>query len=82
MALLHILPTVLRGCVPAVREGFKKVIWGLRILQGRCINGTEAAHWRVQAGSRPLVDDDVHIAHEKIIEGFSMLEGAWLGFRV
>ena len=66
--------------MPAVREGFKKVIWGLRILQGRCTNGNEAAHWQVQAGSRPLVDDDVQIAHEKIIEGFSLLEGAWLGF--
>ena len=74
-ALLSVLPTILRGFVPAVREGFKKLIWGLRILQGRCINGTEAATLKVQPGSRPLVDDDVDIAHAKIIEGLSMLEG-------
>ena len=61
--------------MPTVREGFKKVIWGLRILQGRCINVIEAVKLKVQPGSRPLMNDDVNIAHDKIIEGFSILEG-------
>ena len=74
-ALLVILPTVLRGFVPAVRKGLNKVILGLRILQGRCVNGTEAAKMRVHQGDRPIKDEDIAEAESLIIEGLSMLEG-------
>ena len=45
---------------------------------GRCVNGTEAAHMRVEAGNRPILDADIELADKLIIEGLSMLEG-WLG---
>ena len=73
--LLCILPTVLRGFVPAVRAGFRKMIWGLRILEGRCLNGTEAATMRVHAGSHPISVEDIERADLLINEGLSMLEG-------
>ena len=78
-ALLCILPTALRDFVPAVRKGFSKVIWGLRILHGRCINGNEAVQMHVQAGNRPIPDSDVAAADKMIIEGFAMLEGWYNG---
>ena len=74
-ALLYILPTVLRGFAPAVRAGFRKIILGLRILEGRCINDSEGVRMRVRAGSRPISDEDIERADLLIIEGLSMLEG-------
>lgn len=76
-ALLYILPTVLRGFVPAVRAGLRKLIWGLRVLEGRCINEVEGARMNVHAGSRPICDDDIKFAQKLIIEGLSMLEGSF-----
>ena len=76
-ALLCILPTVLRGFVPVVRAGLRKLIWGLRVLEGRCINGFEGACMNVHAGSRPICDDDIKFAQKLIIEGLSMLEGSY-----
>ena len=67
--------SVLRHFVPAVRKGLRKVILGLRILQGRCINGNEAAEMNVQPGNRPILDDDIVKAGKLIIEGLSFLEG-------
>ena len=70
-----ILPTVLRGFVPAVRVGIRKVVWGLRLLQGRCVSGIEAVVMKIEPGSRPLLDEDVEEADEHLIEGLSMVEG-------
>ena len=78
-ALLCILPTVLRDFVPTVRAAFNKVIMGLRLLQGRCTNGNEAASMNVMTGSRPITDDDIKMADKLIIEGLSMLEGGGVG---
>ena len=74
-ALLTILPVVLRDYVPKVRAGVRKVILGLRILEGRCVNSDEAARLGVQGGCRPLIDGDIDKAERLIIEGLSMIEG-------
>ena len=79
-ALLSIIPTVTRDYIPAARAGFKKVIWGLRILSGRCVCGAEAVRMRIQRGSRPLVEGDTDRARELIVEGFSILEGMYVDY--
>ena len=55
-ALLIILTTSIRDYIPAVRTGLRKLIWGLRILEGRCVNANEAIHVNVQPGKlHPLI---------------------------
>ena len=75
LALLVILPTVLRDYLPALRAGIRKFVWGLRILRGRCINGAEAYEFGVTAGSTPLTPADIDKADPLIIEGLSMIDG-------
>jgi len=72
---LYILPTVTRNYIPAARAGFKKIIWGLHILAGRCVCCAEAVAMNIQPGSRPLVEGDTDLARKMIVEGFSVLEG-------
>lgn len=75
LALLVILPTATRDFVPEVRAGLRKLVWGLRILQGRCINAAEAFEAGIAPGSTPLSAADIDKAEKLIIEGLSMLEG-------
>ena len=63
--------------IPTVRSGLKKVILGLRILEGRCVSSNEAAQMRVESGSRPLFEEDIEQAETLIIEGLAMLEGTY-----
>ena len=75
LAFLVILPTVLRGYVREVRTGLRKLILGLRLLEGRCVNAQEARDLNIPFGSRPLFAEDIAKAEVLIIEGLSMLEG-------
>lgn len=75
LALFVILPTVLRDYIPELRAGIRKFVLGLRILQGRCINGKEAYEFGVTAASTPLTPTDIDKAETLIIEGLSMIDG-------
>ena len=75
LAFLVILPTVLRDYVPELRTGLRKLVLGLKILEGRCVNAKEAMELDVAIGSRPLLEEDIDKARTLIIEGLSMLEG-------
>lgn len=74
-ALLNILTNVLRGYVPELRFALRKIVLGLRILDGRCVNAAEAAELNVPAGSHPLCEKDLWKAAELLTEGLSYLEG-------
>ena len=75
LALLVIMPTVLRDYVDAVHVALCKFVLGLRILQGRCLNHSEACDFGVAPGSTPLSPADIDKAEKLIVEGLSMLEG-------
>ena len=51
------------------------MVWGLRILEGRCVSLNEAKFQHVEEGTRPLLDDDIQEAEKLLIEGLSILEG-------
>ena len=75
LALLVILPTVLRDYIPELRAGIRKLVLGLRYLKGRCINGAEAFEFGITPGSTPLLPTDIDQGKKNIIEGLSMIEG-------
>lgn len=69
---------MLRDYVPELREGIRKFVLGLKILEGRCLNARECEEHNVEIGSRPLFPEDLEKAKTLIIEGLSMLEGKYL----
>ena len=75
LAFLVILPPVLRDYVPELRLGIRKLVFGLKILEGRCLNAQESMHFNVEPGSRPLFQEELQKAKTLIIEGLSILEG-------
>lgn len=75
LAFLNILPTVLKDYVPEIRDGIRKLVLGLKLLEGRCVNAKEAKELGVPYDSRPLLQEDIDKAKVLIIEGLSMLEG-------
>ena len=75
LALLVILPTVLRDFVPELRAGLRKFVWGMRILKGRCFNSSQAMQAGTAPGETPLFHDDIDKAETLIVEGLSMSEG-------
>lgn len=75
LAFLVILPTVLRDYVPEFRQGLRKLVQGLKMLEGRCVNAKEAMDLGVPKGSMPVLKEDIEKAKILIIEGLSMLEG-------
>ena len=81
-SLMNILTTVLKDYVPEVRHGLRKLVWGLKILEGRCISSNEAEKLNIHPGSRPLTEKEILQAAELIIEGLSLLEGFRVDIRV
>lgn len=81
LGLLTILPEVLRDYVPEVRDGIRKFVLGMKLLEGRCVNAQEAMELGVPFGSRPLLPEDLEKAKTLIIEGLSMLEGTYVECR-
>ena len=75
LALLVILPTVLRDFVPELRAGLRKFVWGMRLLKGRCLNSSQAMEAGITPGETPLFDVDIDKAETLIAEGLSMSEG-------
>ena len=75
LAFMRIMTTALRGYVPTVRSAFRKLIWGLRILEGQCISGKEAITFNVEPGCSPLSKRDILKASPLLIEGLSEVAG-------
>ena len=73
--LLVVMTTSIRGYVPAFRNGVRKIVWGLRLLAGRCLNGMESMAVGIDPGTRPTCAEDIEKARTLIPEGFAMLEG-------
>ena len=69
------MPTALRGYVPAVRAALRQLIWGLRLLEGRCVNEKEAVSLGIEPGSTPLPEEDIAKSSALLIGGLSEMEG-------
>ena len=65
----------MRGYVPEVRDGLRKLIWELKILEGRCVNAAEACRLNIQYVSRPISSAEITKAETLINEGLAMIEG-------
>ena len=76
LALLVIMPTVLRDYVPHFRGGMRSFVWGMRLLQGRCLSAAECVAQKMTIGSRPLGKKDIDSAELLIAEGMSKFAGA------
>ena len=75
LAFMRIMTTATRGFIPIFRAALRKLIWGLRILEGRCVSGNEAVSLNVQPGCTPLLESDIEKSSPLIIEGLSEMEG-------
>jgi len=76
MALLFIMPTVLRGCVPNLHDAFCDLILGLRILHGMVYSPRKCRSLHIEPGSYCLKKADIDRAHTLIVQGLSKLEGS------
>ena len=70
-----LVPVVHPLAVPEFRQGLRKFVQGLKILEGRCVNAQEAMELGVAPGSLPLLEEDIAKARILMTEGLSMLEG-------
>jgi len=75
IAFLIILVPALRGFVPKFRAGLRRLIWGIRILEGQTLSVVEAQSLNLERGFRALKKSDVAKARILIAEGLSMIEG-------
>ena len=75
IAFLVILVPALRGFVPKFRAGLRRLIWGIRILEGQCLSVAEADFLNLERGFRALKKSDIAKARILIAEGLSMIEG-------
>ena len=66
---------MLRDYVPEIRNGIRKFVLGMKLLEGRCVNALEAMELGVPCGSRPLLQEDLDKVQTLIIKGLLMLEG-------
>ena len=73
---LVILPTVLRGFVPAVHQALLAIAYALRRLEGQVVSADEARHLGVVPGSRVIKKRDVPGIHKDLVRGLVMLEGS------
>ena len=74
-AFLVIMPTSLRGCVPALHRAILFIVWGLRILDGNQYSANRCVQLGIEMGSHCLAKSAVVEAHQLLITGLSMLEG-------
>lgn len=74
-ALLVVMPTCLRGCVPPIHRAFIKLVWGLRILDGDTHSYNQCVRLGIEPGTHCLQKSRIDTAHKLIITGLSMLEG-------
>lgn len=76
LILMVILPTCLRGYVPAVHRALLTLIYALRQLEGQVISKSEAERLNVVPGSVILDRKILNRLHLEVIKGLVMLEGS------
>ena len=76
VALLAVLVPVTRGYVPQFRAGLRKLIHGLKILEGQVYSVDEARELNLDPGSKSLKKSDIKRANKLIIKGLAMIEGS------
>ena len=75
--LLTILPTCLRGHVPAVHKAVMMIVSALRNLHGQIVCVEEARRLRVLSGSSVLEKTRISKYGENLVKGLVMLEGSF-----
>lgn len=75
MLLYYILPTQLRGHVPALREALCVFVWVIRRLCGQVHSYEMAQVLGILPGSRTLDKTILPKVHNDLILGLSLLEG-------
>ena len=70
-----VLPTVLRGFVPAVHRAILTLIFALRQLDGQVYSYDDAKALGVRPGSHCIVTADLTSIHKQLLTGLSLLEG-------
>ena len=76
LALTIVLPTVLRGFIPALRRGFRYLTLGLRMLKGQAHSYNECVRLNVEPGSSCFDKKLIPIIKTYILEGLAMSQGA------
>lgn len=76
LALLVVLPTVLRGYIQAFRRGLRLLILGLRMIDGQVHSYNACVRLGVEPGSRTFDRRLVTKIHTLIITGLSMITGS------
>ena len=71
-----ILPTSLRGFVPAVHTAILMVVYGLRCLQGQVVSESEAENLGVEPGSRVIDKASIPYYDFVLLLGLVLLEGS------
>ena len=75
LAFLVLLVPLLFGFVKPFREGLRRVVYGLRILQGQTCSFNEAKTLNLEFTNIFLRNSDIRKARRLILEGLSIIEG-------
>ena len=75
--LLVLLPTLLRGFVPAVHRALLTLVYGLRILDGQVFSAAEADDLGVTVGSHSVKKSLISFGRTLVILGLVLLEGSF-----
>ena len=75
LCFLVILVPILRGFVTTFRTGLRRVVHGLRILEGQTCSFNEAVRLNLQSCNIFLRKSDIYRARLLIITGLAMIEG-------
>ena len=73
--LYYILPTQLRGVVPAVRHALRTFVWAMRRLEGQVYSYDEAVRLNLLPGSRAVDKARIKKMHADLVLGLVLLEG-------
>lgn len=75
LCFLVILVPILRGFVTTFRAGLRRVVYGLRILEGQTCSVNEAAALNLKSCNVFLRKSDIGMARILILTGLAMIEG-------
>ena len=73
--LYYILPTQLRGVVPAVRHALRTFVWAMRRLEGQVYSYDEAVRINLVPGSRAVDKAEIAKMHRDLVLGLVLFEG-------
>ena len=76
LALLVILPTVLRGYLQGFRRGLRLLVLGLRMLEGQVHSYNECIRLGVEPGSRTFDNTLIPKSRSLIVTGLAMIVGS------